>query len=194
MKVVTVPGGAGLKDPGSDAWKAAGGQSVALGAIPLEKQPTAYIREAWAAKPYGQTPKVDVAAASDGERIYVRLEWADDVRPNGEFQDAAGAMFGSGALATMGDESAPIDLWYWEHGRDEALNLSSRGPGVVRKQEASNIDARAVLADGRWSVVLSGPAASAASGRLGVAVWNGSNEERAGLGAISQDWLTLELD
>lgn len=183
-----------LGSPASPAWANVEKQSVPLGAVALEKQPTAYIREAWAAKPYAQTKSVDVAAASDGERLYVRLEWADDARPNGEFQDAAGAMFGSGALATMGDESAPLDLWYWEHGRDAALNLSSRGPGVVTKQDNSNVDAHAALNGGRWSVVLSGPAASAASGRLGVAVWNGSNDERAGLGAVSQDWLALELD
>ena len=168
---------------------------VALGAIPVSAQPTAYIREAWAKRPYASTSSARVAAASDGERLYVRIEWADDAKPNGEFQDAAAAVFpgaANGPIETLGSAAAPVGMWYWQQGRDEALNLTSHGPGAVRKDGEGAVAGSAESANGRWSVVLSGPVSAVKGGKLGVVVWNGSNEERAGLGAVSQGWLGLE--
>ena len=52
----------------------------------------------------------------------------------------------------------------------------------------------AVLANGRWSVVLSGPADVAQKRKVALAVWNGSRDERAGLAAVSQEWLPLEME
>src|SRR5512140_2630578 len=196
MKAPMIKGAASeLADPGSATWKSVAAETVSLGAVPLAAQPTAYIREAWANRAYGTTASANVAAASDGERLYVRIEWADDAKANGEFPDAAAAVFPTGAgsaLATMGSATSPVGLWYWEQGRGEALNLTSRGPGVVRKDGEGMVAGSAGSANGRWSVVLSGPASAAAGGKLGVAVWNGTNEERAGLGAVSQGWLGLE--
>jgi hypothetical protein len=31
-------------------------------------------------------------------------------------------------------------------------------------------------------------------GQLGVAVWDGSNEERAGIGAATTQWVSLSID
>ncbi|MEW6490893.1 MAG: hypothetical protein AB1578_23650 [Thermodesulfobacteriota bacterium] len=190
MKVAKVDAGANLADPASQAWSSVTSTAVALAPVPLAAQPTEYIREAWAKRAYGKTAEAKVAAATDGQKLYVRVEWQDDGAPNGEFQDAAGAIVGDGALATLGEANAPVNLWYWENGRG-ALNLVSKGPGVVSKADASAVGGAGALAGGKWSVVVSGPA-SAARGKLGVAVWNGSNEERAGLAAVSREWLTLE--
>jgi len=196
MKVSTMKGAASdLASPGSAAWSSVAGETVTLGAIPVSAQPTAYIREAWANRPYASTASAKVAAASDGDRLYVRIEWADDAKPNGEFQDAAGVVFPgapNSAVATMGSASAPVGLWYWQHGRGEALNLTSHGPGAVRKDGDGAVNSSAESSNGKWAVVLSGPVAASKLGKLGVVVWNGSNEERAGLGAVSQGWLGLE--
>ncbi|MCC6960165.1 MAG: hypothetical protein IT301_09995, partial [Dehalococcoidia bacterium] len=165
--------------------------------VALEAQPTEYIRESWKDRDYGQTAEAQVKAASDGQRLYVRVEWADDSAPNREFQDAVSAIFptnGSGVLATLGDTEKPLALWFWEQGRPGPLRLLSSGPGVVKKDPEANLGAKGVLADGRWSVVLSGPADVLQKQKLGLAVWNGSRDERAGLAAVSQEWLPLEME
>lgn len=195
MKVAKLSGS--LADPSSAAWGSAETVSVSLAPVALEVQPTAYIRETWANRDYGQTAKAEIKAASDGDRLYLRVEWADDPVPNREFQDAVSAIFptnGSGVLATLGNEEKPLALWFWEQGRPGPLRLISTGPGVVEKDNEAALGASGVLADGRWSVVLSGPAAVAEKRKVALAVWNGSNEERAGLAAVSREWLPLELD
>jgi DMSO reductase family type II enzyme heme b subunit len=195
MKVANIAAGNELADPRAAAWGEIPAQAVELAPVPIAAQPNEYIRTKWANRGYGETQSASVAAASDGERLYLRLEWPDDARPNGEFQDAAAALFGSdgdAALSTMGAPASPVQLWYWEDRRPEPLAIESIGPGVFRKQATAGLDAQAGLRDGRWAVVLSGPAAAAGT-KVGVAVWNGSNEERAGLAAVSRQWLPLEL-
>ncbi len=195
MKVERVDAGQGLADPWGQAWSALPATTVALNPVDYEAQPNRYIRAAWKDRPYGQTVEARVAAASDGDRLYIRVEWPDDPRPNAEFQDAASAIFpmnGTGALATMGDPEKPLALWFWEDGRPSPLRLVSRGPGVFRKDDGSELSARGACNNGAWGVVFAGPEAVAGKGKVGVAIWNGSNEERGGLAAVSQDWLQLE--
>jgi DMSO reductase family type II enzyme heme b subunit len=195
MKIAKVSGGATLADPGAPAWASVEAVTVPLQPVPLGAQPTSYIREAWAGRPYGQTPQASLAAATDGERLYVRVSWKDDERPHGEFQDAVAAVFptnGSGAIATLGDAEKPVAVWFWENGGPGAQSLLSRGPGVVRKDPGTALAAAGELAGGNWSVVFGGPLAAAGHGRVAVAVWNGSNDERGGLAAVSRDWVSLE--
>ncbi|MCZ7665695.1 MAG: hypothetical protein M5U22_23405, partial [Thermoleophilia bacterium] len=183
--------------PGIGRMGAVAPVEIPLAPVALEVQPTEYIREAWKDRDYGQTARAAVKAASDGDRLYIRVEWADDPKPNREFQDAVSAIFptnGSGVLATLGDDEKPLALWFWENGRPGPLNLVSHGPGVFRKEDAGGLGAAGVLADGRWSVVLSGPAGISARGKVALAVWNGSNDERAGLAAVSREWLPLESE
>ncbi len=194
MKVAKLAAGAGLEDPAGAGWKEVAGETVVLSPVPLDEQPNAYIQEAWQGRAYGETPEAKVAAASDGARLYVRVEWKDDGAANGEFQDAAGAMFplsGGGAVGSMGSADSPVGLWFWEDGRPQALDIVSSGPGVFKRQEG-DVAGAGSLSDGVWSVVLSGPASASSAGGLGVAIWNGSNDERAGLAAVSREWVTLE--
>lgn len=196
MKVAKLPAGSGLADPGAPGWKNVAAETVALAPVPLAAQPNAYIQEAWKGREFGKTAQARVSAASDGAKLYVRLEWADDARPHGEFQDAAGALFplnGGGSLSTLGSGDSPVAIWFWENGRPSALSLTSRGPGVRRPADGG-VEGSGALANGTWAVVLAGPAAAASGGKLGVAVWNGSNDERAGIAAVSRDWLSLESD
>lgn len=195
MKIAKLAGK--LADPASAEWGSVDPVQIPLSPVALEVQPTEYIRETWKDRDYGQTAEAAVKAASDGERLYIRVEWADDPKPNHEFQDAVSAIFptnGSGVLATLGNDDKPLALWFWENGRPGPLNLIASGPGVFRKEDGAGLAASGVLADGRWSVVLSGPAAISAKGKVALAVWNGSNDERAGLAAVSREWLPLETD
>ena len=195
MKVAKLTGA--LADPSWEGWSAVDSATVSLNPVALECQPTAYVRESWKDRDYGQVAESQLKAASDGDRLYLRVEWADDPAPHTEFQDAVSAIFptnGSGVLATLGNAEKPLVLWFWENGRPDPLGLVSRGPGVFRKDANIGVGAAGVLADGRWSVVLSGPAAAGHKGKVGLAVWNGSNDERAGLAAVSREWLPLELE
>ena len=185
-----------LGDPGAAAWADAESVTVALGPIALEAQPTEYIRVKWADRPYGTVPEVRVAAAHDGGRLAVRLEWADSETPTAEFPDAGAVYFptdGDAPVATVGAADAAVRLWYWQADLADARSLEGRGPGVFRPTGADGVTAAAVLERGRWAVVLTGELGDASAARLGVAVWDGANEERAGLGAVSSEWIPLEL-
>ena len=94
-------------------------------------------------------------------------------------------------MGAMGSADSRVGLWFWEDGRENALDSVSRGPGVFKRQ-GGDVAGAGSLSDGVWSVVLSGPASASSAGGLGVAIWNGSNDERAGLAAVSREWVTLE--
>lgn len=192
MNVTKVGPGTDLSSPAAAGWQGAAREAVKLAPVPLAAQPTAYVRTKWATRPYGTTPEAAVSVATDGQKVFVRIEWADDGKPNGEFADAAAVVVGDGAApaATFGDAAHPVSLWYWEDGRGEARALKATGPGVFHPDAADGVKASAELVGGRWSVVLSGPAA--AGKNIGVAVWNGSNEERSGLAAVTPDWIQLD--
>lgn len=193
MKVATsTEPRAALIDPASDAWAAVPADTISLSPVALDAQPNAYIQTAWSNRAFGTTPEVSVAALCEDECLYVRLEWDDDPSANGEFADAAGLLLGEGNLATLGSAEDPLELWYWAEDRGQPLALIAQGPGVFSRNPNIGLDAVASLDAGRWRVVLAGPLASlTAHHRLGVAIWNGSNEERAGLAAVSS-WLTTE--
>ncbi len=64
----------------------------------------------------------------------------------------------------------------------------------VRAEAGSAVSAVSVLAAGRWAVVIAGDLAPAAAARrMGVVVWDGSNEERAGIGAVTPSWVPLAV-
>lgn len=196
MRVKQVSGDLG--DPAAGAWSSVEAETVALAPVPLDAQPTEYIREKWAGRAYGTVTEAKVAAAHDGGRLFVRVEWSDSDTPNGEFHDAAAVYFPAGGdapAATLGSGDAAVCLWYWQANLAGAKRLDGRGPGVFRPSGADGVDAASALDGGRWAVVLAGDLADASgAGRIGVAVWDGSNEERAGLGAAAPEWLALEIE
>lgn len=185
-----------LSDPNAPGWAGVASETVPLQKVPIEAQPTEYIRVKWADLPYGDTSEVEVKAATDGSSAFVRLEWAKDAEPNREFHDAAAVMVPTSDTSpanTMGEPGAPVRLWLWQDGLEGVRHLDGAGPGAFRNHGTNGISAAAASDGGRWAVVFSGSdEALRANGRLGVAVWNGSNEERAGLGATS-DWVSLDF-
>ena len=196
MRVQRVSGELG--DPAASGWSSVEGETVALVPVPLDAQPTEYIRVKWADQAYGTVKEAKVAAASDGSRLHVRLEWADSATPSAEFADAAGVYFPAGGDApagTIGSADAAANLWYWQANLADAKSLVASGPGVFRPRGSNGVGAASSNEGGRWAVVLSGDLADAQSaGKLGGAVWDGSNEERAGIGAATASWLTLEIE
>lgn len=186
-----------LSDPGAAGWSEVGRESVSLAPMPIDAQPTDYVKVKWSDLPYGNVKEASVAAAHDGSTAWVRLEWSDSDEPNVEFPDAAAVYFPAGGdapAATIGGEDATVNLWFWRADESEGRHLTGNGPGVFRPQDGS-VTTAASLEGGKWALVLSHPVDELRQGgKLGVAVWDGSNEERAGIGAATTDWVSLSVD
>lgn len=186
-----------LSSPGGAGWSEISAETVSLSAIPIEAQPTEYVRVKWSELPYGNVSEATVAAAHDGTTAWVRLEWADSEEPNVEFPDAAAVYFPAGGEApvgTIGSEDAGVNMWFWRSDETEGRHLNGNGPGRFRPRDGS-VSAAAELDGGRWAVVLGHSLDElSGGGALGVAVWDGSNEERAGIGAATTEWLSLSID
>ncbi len=186
-----------LSDPGAAGWSEVVAEAVSLGPMPIDAQPTEYVRVKWADLPYGNVAETSVAAAHDGDTAWVRLEWADSDQPNVEFPDCAAVYFpadGDAPAATIGSDNETVNLWFWRSDEDHGRHLTGHGPGAFKPQEGT-VSASASLEGGRWAVVLGHPLAELRDGgRMGVAVWDGSNEERAGIGAATTEWVPLSIE
>ncbi len=206
-----------MLDPAAAAWTTVPVETVRLAPVPLEGQPNAYIRAAWAGRPYGRVSEVRVATVRSGDSLLVRLEWERSGDPPGEFADAAAVFFpaagGTAPPITIGTHAEPVTLWAWRDRLEvqaalpQAKELIATGPGTFRPRGASagdtagtgqaserpgSVAAASRCEQGRWNVVVQGDLGPASkSGRMGIVVWDGSNDERAGIGAVSPDWLAL---
>jgi|TARA_Y100000310_G_scaffold102141_3_gene100315 DMSO reductase family type II enzyme heme b subunit len=183
-----------LLNPGSAAWSDLQTESVSLAPVPLDAQPNDYIKKTWAGRAYGEIGTAIASAQQADETVYIRLQWQGDGSPDAEFPDAAGVLLGGGdAIGTLGSEEQPLKMWYWADGRAEAASLTSKGPGVFSTADEESVNAAGLPGDGGWAVVIAGPLAALANGQLGVVIWNGSNDERAGLAAVS-GWLDVDTE
>jgi len=179
--------------------------ALALAPMPIEAQPTEYIRTAWADRPYGAIDTVHVAAAHDGHSAWVKLSFAVPSGPSDapgrggpEFADAAAVYTanGSGAPAgTIGAPDAPVEMVLWSADRDRTRALTGLGPGRFRPRGETSVGAAGRADGSRWAVVFTQPLeALRASSGIGVAVWDGTNEERAGIGSATPEWSPLTFD
>jgi steroid C-25 hydroxylase gamma subunit len=185
-----------LTDPGSEAWGSLARETVQLAPVPLDAQPTEYIRTSWSDRAYGRVREVAVSAAHDGDRAFLRIEWAGGEESESEFHDAAAVYFPTAdgaAASTIGSPDIPVRLCLWQANLPGAKALIGTGPGRFRPDGDDGVTAAASLENGRWSVVIGCDLDAARAGRFGVAVWDGSNDERAGIGAATPEWVPLEI-
>lgn len=209
-------GGETLLDPDASGWAAVAVEKIPLSGTPLATQPSGYVRARFDPQQVGKVKEVDVRTARDDQRIYVRLAWADEhrnleVTENNEFPDGCGVLLplgpGDPPLQEMGSEAAPVNAWFWRaDAGDQARNLVATGLGTTRPSAPQPVAARASYRDGTWAVVLArdlriadarGEAASLAPGtttRIAFAVWEGSNQERAGIKGYSREWRELVIE
>jgi complex iron-sulfur molybdoenzyme family reductase subunit gamma len=215
MKVQYVPGidvEAAL-DPDGALWSGATSETVKLLGTPVGLQPTEAIRSSWMTKKIGMVENVSVSAVHDGALVAFHLEWADasENRAIGDttaFPDAAGILLRSAEGApsvTMGAPGLAVNAWYWRADEDGGgRQVVAEGLGTTRPVEGDHVKGRGVWRDGRWRVVITRPlklataepVAQLEAGQVtgfGVAIWEGSNGERAGIKAFSGDWLELSL-
>jgi DMSO reductase family type II enzyme heme b subunit len=198
--------------PAAVHWTSAVEETLVLEPTPLASQPTAYVINAWTDRPYGLTGQVRVAAIHNREALAFRLTWEDETRdddiPDSDrFTDAAGVLFplrSDALILTMGDVDKPVNAWYWRSDLEEALSVTATGLGSSVRNSGSSVTAAASYRDDRWQVVISRPFRARGDGevalrprqttKVGFAVWQGSNQERAGIKSVTSVWQPLEIE
>ncbi|HMM78199.1 MAG TPA: hypothetical protein PJ986_21060 [Gammaproteobacteria bacterium] len=192
--------------PVAAGWRDVSGEQVPLMPAPLAMQPTEYVRKSWERKPYGQIRALGVASVHDGRACAIRLSWSGVAAAGSDFPDAVALALpvrGSPALALMGAADAPIHILRWQSNREGLRSLLATGIGSSRPGPEIECGASAQADGSTWQIVVTrvlGAAEDAAPllagnrTRIGFAVWQGGNDERAGIKAFSIDWQDLILD
>ena len=203
-----------LLDPASPAWNQAKINNVVLSPTPVDMQPSEYVRASWKGRPYGIATSVRVSAAHNGSDIFFRLNWEDDsadgkIADINQFVDAAAVLFplvSDAPLIGMGTRGKAVNAWYWRADWERPKNVVAEGMGTTQRREDAALASKAQHARGRWQLVVSrslngqGALAGTASLAPGVtskvafAIWQGSNQERAGIKAFSPDWQELQIE
>lgn len=164
---------------------------------------------------HGKIKNVQVQILHNGRTLNVRLQWADEnpdteITDLDQFADGAAVMFPLAKDAhaiTMGDADNPVNAWFWKADAAQPHDVVARGFGTSRRRPGaeSGLLAASSYADGHWHVVfqrslrpksgLTDQVVFRPNASLGIAValWEGSNRERAGQKSISGDWTTLEV-
>ncbi len=196
-------------DPLSSDWDRAPESRLELVPTPLGLQPNGYIVAKWQDRDYGALEDAGFASVHDGRRILLRLTWRDGAEDRGRgegFPDGAALAFpvkGDPVLAEMGSPEAPVHALHWRARDDETRSVLATGIGTSRLGPEVGAAARSRWRDGVWHLVLSraleetkdaAALRPGAATRIGLAVWNGRNQERAGLKAMTPDWTDLVLE
>ena len=105
-------------------------------------------------------------------------------------------------ITSMGTPKAPIHLLHWMARKNALRAVVAQGIGSSMEGADVAQSVKAGWTQGRWSVVFTRSliagkqAVSLVPGtqsQIGFAVWDGSNEERAGIKAVSADWTDFQI-
>jgi DMSO reductase family type II enzyme heme b subunit len=182
-------------------WDRAPRTHLVLNGTEARAQPSGYIRTAWAGRHVGAVRSLSAQAAHNRQCLFFRLEWADpshnpDYGDGSVFPDAAAVLFpmnGSAPLQRMGSPAEGMQAWYWRANHAEfGEALAYHGFATETTQPGPPILTSARWSDGRWTLVIGAPVkAVLTSGVVAFAVWEGGNQERAGLHSITPEWQEL---
>jgi DMSO reductase family type II enzyme heme b subunit len=200
----------------SPEWANVPGESLKMDATPLANQPSEYIKASRDERQIGKVKNLMVQAAHNGTDIFFRLTWEDpdksvEITDTNIFSDGCGILMplngGDPPIDEMGSKDFPVNAWFWRADfKDSARNTFARGLGTTLFSKQSPIVAKAVWANGAWSVVfaraLTVPeqkeeAVQLTAGKpvkIGFSVWEGNNGERAGVKSFSKEWRELTLE
>ncbi len=202
-----------LLDPKAGVWREAEAVKLQLQPTPVAMQPSKYIRETYDQSAVGAVRELEVRALHNGSEIFWRLEWPDptrddDVSEANRFADGVAVMFPFGEdapLITMGSQAQPVNQWHWRADLEKPYNVTTAGLGTTYRTPESFIEARAVWEGGRWAVVLARPLKTpdpdnhvpfqpGQTVKAAFCVWEGSNQERAGLKSYTPLWTEFTLE
>ncbi len=199
-----------LLDTDSPVWEQIQGEQIRLAFTPLGRQPSEYVKVAGKTWDYGETDRATLKSLHNSKEIFFFLEWEDphkDVKLKDAFPDGAGLLFPlkwDAPIDTMGEKDWPVNAWYWRadiEGRGRSF--TAEGLGTTQETKNSPIKVQANWKDGIWSLVMARTLSVedetvqfeiGGTYKVGCAVWQGSNNERAGLKSYSNSWYELELE
>lgn len=205
-----------LLDPAATEWSSIPGESLTMAATPLANQPSEYIKASRDERKIGKVKSLMVQSAHNGSDIFFRLTWEDTeadrkITDNNIFPDGCGILIplngGDPPIDEMGSKDVPVNAWFWRADfEDKPRNTVAKGLGTTLFTEKCAIQTKSLFGQNAWAIVfvraLSVPdqkeeAVQLAPGKavkVGFAVWEGSNGERAGLKSFSKEWRELTLD
>ncbi len=206
-----------LLDPQAAAWRDAIAQELLqMAATPLANQPSEYIKASRNEREIGKVRNLVVQAVHNGSDIFFHLTWEDaskdaEISDINRFADGCGVLMplngGDPPIDEMGSQKAPVNAWFWRADfDDQPRNTIAHGLGTTEFTKRCAIATRSFWANGAWAVVFTRPLAvpeqqdetvQLAPGRtvkIGFAVWEGSNGERAGVKSFSKEWRDLEIE
>ncbi len=156
--------------------------------------------------------KVTVQAAKTAAGVLFRLKWKDpapdSVKAEGRFPDGVAVQFAldrkTSTIPFMGGDGKLVNIWYWSAARNGAENMVADGFGTTTPLKTQDVRAYGRHADGEWTVAFfrayrsedeAAIKLAAKGGRYPVAfaVWQGANQERDGLKAVTLAWQSLGL-
>lgn len=198
--------GANYTEPNAPAWRDVQEYRIDLSLAP-PVHPSVNLRYQASAP----TVPISIRTASDGARFYIRLRWQDSSQnittSRSDFADAVAVQFAlNGATSTpylMGSPSAPVNIWYWKAGTEEAENLAAGGFGSTSRLPLTDLSVSSEYRrDGEWVVVFSRPIdvdgkhqmplTNDKPAAISLAVWQGAEQQRDGLKHVTQGWLLVD--
>ena len=205
-----------LLDPVAATWNGIAGEPLTMAATPLANQPSEYIKASRDEKQIGKVHHLMVQTAHNGQDIFFRLSWEDDshnveITDNNQFPDGCGILMplkgGDPPIDEMGSRDSPVNAWFWRADfQDKSHNTIARGLGTTQFSQVCPIVTKSTWGNGAWSVVFARPLAvpdlqdeatqlaPGSSVKVGFAVWEGSNGERAGVKSFSKEWRELAIE
>jgi len=98
-----------------------------------------------------------------------------------------------------------VNAWYWRaDAADRGRHVTAEGLGTSRTLDVELVKTSGIWKEGRWRVVIARAMDAGVPGAVriqpggeigfGVAIWEGSHMERAGIKAFSGDWKPLTID
>jgi DMSO reductase family type II enzyme heme b subunit len=150
VRAAIVTGGLPIDDPNAAAW------STAVPAtFPMSPQVH------WPDRIQEVTVQdVIVRAMHDGKKVAVLLEYRD---PTQDPDDAAAIEFMVGdkkahfahGQPMLQVEGGPVNIWFWKHKADKAVDMTAKGFGTLKPQEHQDVKAKGAYSSGTWKVVFS---------------------------------------
>ncbi|MFQ5667362.1 MAG: ethylbenzene dehydrogenase-related protein [Candidatus Binatia bacterium] len=205
-----------LLDPAAAEWASIPGESLKMTATPLANQPSEYIKASRDERKIGKVRRLMVQAGHNGTDIFFRLSWEDPgkdeaITENDVFPDGCGILMplngGDPPIDEMGSKDAPVNAWFWRADfKDVPRNTIAHGLGTTEFSKKCPIQTKSLWGHGAWAVVFvrslavpeqKNEATQLTPGtavKIGFAVWEGSNGERAGLKSFSKEWRELQLE
>lgn len=201
-----------LSDPEAAVWRSVPATTLKLIGTPLGTQPTQYMRAAWKDRKIGAVANVSVRLCYAAESLFIRMEWDDPtenrvIEENTSFPDGAAVLFplsGDAPINTMGNETQGVNAWHWRADSERGRSVVAFGLGTTEPSD-EEVTTTAVRSAKGWHVVISRKLAGTSGDqesvnlnpgratRIGLAVWEGGNGERAGFKAYTEEWVPVEF-